>query len=313
VATQYKGKNNIYVFIRYCLLSAVCCLLSACATSSDVDVVKYDMSKIQRDISSLRNDVNDLKEKTADVARQEDFNGIRQNQAEMQSVLSNASRDIQVLSGRFDENKYFVEKSFKDNTAEMDLLKVQITGIENRLKELKDRLNSMERQISQQREPSPEQQKETENKGEDSGKDALHVEGQSAKPSDKTKYEAAEAAYKNKKYKEAREKFDAFIKESPRDTRAENAYFMIAESYYNEKDFEGSILSYETFMKKYPNSKKGPLALLKQGLSFVDIGDKKTGKVILEQVIEKYPKSKEADIARKNIETLDKKPAKKKK
>ncbi|MFZ3136035.1 MAG: tol-pal system protein YbgF [Thermodesulfovibrionales bacterium] len=306
---------NFLRFTAFSLLSTILCLLFACATSSDLDMMRYDLNKVQRDSVSLRNDVNTLKEKTTGVAKEESFDVMRQNQAEMQSSLSVVSRDIQVLSGRFDENKYFIEKTLKDSTAETDLLKAQITSIESRIKELKDRLNNMEKEINLQKEPLTGQSKEPEKK-EEAAKETKHSETQpvkSAKPSDKTKYETADAAYKNKKYKEARENFEAFLKESPKHERAEDAYFLIAESYYNEKDFEGSILAYETVLKKYPNSKKAPAALFKQGLSFIEIGDKKTGKVILEQLIERYPKSKEVELARKNLENLDKKPAKKKK
>lgn len=270
---------------------------------------------MQRDALSLRSDVNTLKEKTAGAAREESFNVMRESQAEIQSVLSNMSRDIQVLSGRFDENKYFVENTMKNSTIEMDLIKVQITGLEGQIKEIKNRLNAMEEQARQQRESAKEQPKETEKKSEEAQKETLREErpGKSAKPADKTaRYEAAYTAFKNKKYKQAREKFEAFIKEFPKDELSGNAHFWIAETYYNEKDFEGAILSYETLLKKYPNSKKTPGALLKQGLSFIEIGDKKTGKVILEQLIERYPKSKEAELAKKNIENL-KKTVKKKK
>ena len=315
MSIQSKDKKYISTSIRSCLLSTVFCLLFACATSSDLDIMRYDLNKVQRDSVSLRNDVNTLTEKTTGVAKEESFNVMRQNQAEIQSTLSNVSRDIQVLSGRFDENKYFIEKSLKDSASETELLKAQITSIESRIKELKDRLNNMEKQTNLQKEPLPEQSKEPEKK-EEAAKETKRSEDQpvkTAKPSDKTKYETAAAAFKNKKYKEARENFEAFLKESPKHERAEDAYFQIAESYYNEKDFEGSILAYETLLKKYPNSKKAPAALLKQGLSFIEIGDKKTGKVILEQLIERYPKSKEAESARKNLESLDKKPAKKKK
>ena len=155
-----------------------------------------------------------------------------------------------------------------------------------------------------------------EKKSEEPQKEIPPKEEQTVKPaaSDKlAKYETAYSAFKNKRYKESREKFEAFIKEFPKDELADNAHFWIAETYYNEKDFEGAILAYETFLKKYPNSKKAPAGLLKQGLSFIEIGDKKTGKVILEQLIERYPKSKEAELAKKSIEDLNKKTVKKKK
>ncbi len=117
-------------------------------------------------------------------------------------------------------------------------------------------------------------------------------------------YEEAYSAFKDRKYKEARQKFDAFIKEFPKGKLADDAQFWIAETYYSEKDFEGAIFAYETLLKKYPNSEKAPAALLKQGFSFIEVGDKKTGKVLLEQLIELYPNSKEAELAKKKLKEI---------
>jgi tol-pal system protein YbgF len=117
-------------------------------------------------------------------------------------------------------------------------------------------------------------------------------------------YETAFSTFKDKKYKEAREKFETFIKEFPKNELADDAQFWIAETHYYEKDFESAILAYEVVLKKYPNSEKAPAALLKQGLSFIEMGDERTGKIILEKLGERYPTSKEAELARERIEGL---------
>lgn len=309
-----KSCRSVLYSFACLLLAAFCCLLSACATSGDVDQIKQDVDRLQRESAATKTELESLKEKTAGVAKEESFNTVRMNQAEIQSQLTNAVKDIQVLSGRFDENKYFIEKTLKDWTSEMDLMKAQITAMESRLKEMKNKLTAFETQSQQPGEPSKEQ--ETEKKVEEPKKEAPPKEEKTSvrAPSGKReKYEAAYAAFKNKRYKESREKFESFIKEFPKDELTDNAYFWIAEAFYADKDLEGAILSYETFLKKYPNSKKAPAALLKQGRSFLGIGDKKTGKVILEQLIERFPKSKEAEMAKKDLEDLNKKPAKKKK
>ena len=303
--------NRHYLTLAvYCLFVTIYCFLSGCATSSDVDMLRQDIDKLQRDSMVTNEEVKKLKEKTTGVAREESFNVMRQSQAEIESRLSNLSRDLQVLSGRFDENKYSVEKTLKDSSAEMDLIRAQISGIESRLKEIGDRLNSLEGQVKQQL-------KEVEKKPEGPQEGPQGSEQPVAKSGvtgDKVaRYDAAYDAFRDKKYKDAREKFEAFVKEFPKDQLSDNARFWIAETYYGEKDFEGAILAYESFLKAYPNSKKAPAALLKQGLSFVEIGDKKTGKVIFDQLIERYPKSKEAELARKNLEELKKRTVKKKK
>ena len=302
--------NRRYLtFAVYCLLVTLYCFLSGCATSSDVDLLRQDIDKLQRDSMSTGEEVKKLKEKTTGVAKEESFNVMRESQAEIESRLSNISRDLQVLSGRFDENKYFVEKTLKDSSAEMDLIRAQISSIESRLKETGDRLSALEGQVKQlkEAEKKPEEAQEGQQGSEETAAKS-GITGDKA-----AQYEAAYDAFRNKKYKDAREKFEAFIKEFPKDQLADNAHFWIAETYYGEKDFEGAILAYESFLKAYPNSKKAPAGLLKQGLSFVEIGDKKTGKVIFDQLIERYPKSKEAELARKNLEDLKKRTVKKRK
>lgn len=305
-----------YHIWNVCVLFAVFFLFSACATSSDIDLLRQDVSKMQRDSLSVKNDVNSLKEKTTGVAKEESFNVMRQSQAELQSTVANLSRDTQVLSGRFDEHKYFVEKTLKDRSTEMDILRSQMTAIEKQMKTVQDRLIALEMQTRQQREIAAEQPAEAEAKKEEPQQRTPVREDQPVKaaPSDKiAKYDAAYNAFKSKKYKESREKFEQFIKDFPGDKLSENAHFWIGETYNSEKDYEGAILAYETFLKKYPKSDKAPSGLLKQGLAFIGIGDKKTGKVILEQLLERYPKSKEAELAKKQINDLNKKPVKKKK
>ena len=311
----FNFQFSIFKTQIYCLLFIVCCLLSACASTENLDLLKQDVIQLRRDLTTARTELDRLKEKTSGVVSEESFNVMRQNQAEIQSQLSNASRDIQVLSGRFDENKYFEEKTLKDSAAETDLIKAQISGIEGQIKYIKEKLNALEGQIRQQKEPSKEQTKEAEKSIEEPKEESQGQVSQSMKPP-KNKaaiYEVAYDAFKKKKYKDAREKFEAFIKEFPKDKLTDNAYFWIAETYYGEKDFEGAILAYETLLKKYPKSEKSPASLLKQGLSFIEIGDKKTGKIILEQLRERYPDSKEAELAKKRIEEIDKNTGKKKK
>ena len=298
------------------MLLACFSLLSACATSSDMDLLRQDVSRMQRDAQVVKNDVNSLKEKTTGVAREESFNVMRQSQAELQSTVANLSRDTQVLSGRFDEHKYFVEKTLKERSTEMDILRSQMTALEKQMKTVQDRLIAFEMQARQQNETATGQPGEAEARKEEPQQRIPTREEQPVKaaPADKiAKYDTAYNAFKGKKYKESREKFEQFIKDFPNDKLSENAHFWIGETYYNEKDYEGAILSYETLLKKYPKSDKAPSGLLKQGLAFIGIGDKKTGKVILEQLLERYPKSKEAEPAKKQLDTLNQNPVKKKK
>lgn len=300
------------------VLAAFLCFLPGCMTAiQDIETLKADVIRLQNDNVNLKSELEKARERsTAGITGDESFNAIRQSQAEIQTRISSLTKETQVLSGKFEENKDYTEKKLRDTSLELDLLRAQLAGVENQFRETKSRMNALDDR-SRRQEPSKEQPKQTEKKPEEVKKEPAPAEAQPAKPaattsgSSKAKYDAAFKLYNAKKYKEAREKFEAFIKEFPKDQLADNAYFWISETYYSEKDFEGAIVAYESLLKKYPNGQKTPTALYKQALSFIEIGDRKSGKVILEQVIEKYPKSQEAGKARSKIHELEKQPAKK--
>jgi len=315
-----KKQSNIHnpKFKMIILLSVFFCFLPGCMTAiQDIETLKADVSRLQSDNVNLKSELGKVRENsTAGMAGEESFNAIRQSQAEIQTQISSVTKESQVLSGKFEENKDYTEKKLRDTSLELDLLRAQLAAVENQFKETKNRMNALDDR-SRRQEPSKEQPKQTEKKPEEVKKEPTPAEAQPAKSaattnsSSKAKYDAALKIYNGKKYKEAREKFEAFIKEFPKDQLAENAYFWISETYYSEKDFEGAIVAYESLLKKYPKGLKTTTALYKQALSFIEIGDKKSGKVILEQLIEKYPKSQEAEKAKSKLQELEKQPAKK--
>ncbi len=312
-----NGAMKNYCFVALCcLLFSVFCVLSGCATVQDVDVLRADVNRLLKEAYAAKGDIEILKEKTAGVAKEESFQVVRMSQAEIQSQLSTLAGDLQKLNGKFDENKFFLDKTLKDSASEIDVLKSQITALEKQFKDVSNRLDILEGRVGQRAASPQEQAQETERGPEESRKNTPTGEVKTAEPTalpDNAKqYDEAYTAFKNKKYKEAREKFEAFLQAFPEDELSDNAYFWVAETYFQEKNFEEAILSYETLLKKYPESQKAPGALYKQGLSFIELGDKKTGGVILEQLIERHSKTAEADFARKQLEKIRKTGTKKK-
>jgi len=274
--------------------------LSACASSTDLDQMRSEVYNLQRSSAAARKDIDALKENTTGVVREDSFTAVRESQTDLFAKVNETSRGLQELRGRFDENRYFTEKSLKDFTGERDLLRTQMTGLETQIKALKDRIALLENQ-GKPIEPSAETQKLTDT-----------AKTEPVADSKTNAYDAAYQLFKEKKFKESREKFEVFIKDHPRTDLTDNAQFWIAESYYAEKDFENAILAYETLIKKYPDSDKASGGLLKQSLAFAEIGDVKTSRIILKKLIEKYPDSKDAELAKKKIAEIDKKPPKKK-
>ena len=294
--------KNLWLNGVYCLLFAML-MITGCVTTTDFETVKGDTNLSRKEIFELKKDVNDLKEKTTSVVKEDAFRAFRENQGDLQSRVSDVEKTVQMLTGKFDENKYSSEKALKDSASDMTLLKAQMASIEDQIKEIKTRLKTLESQPG-----------EAKKKPEETKKESPQQLSKPAESRDKVSlYEEAYDAFKDKKYKQSREKFEAFMKEFPQDELADNAQFWIAETYYGEKDYETAILAYEGVLKKYPKSEKAQGALLKQGFSFIEIGDKKTGKTILEKLVETYPDSREAELAKKKSEEIEKSIPKKKK
>lgn len=313
-----------YRFLISVIKSAISCQLSAaiapaisllfiagCVSTTDFDAMRNDINQLKRDAyelkkdsSEIRTELNSIRQQASGAVKEETFNAIRESQTSIYTQVSELSKEIQILRGRFDESKFFIDRMMKDGSVERDLLRNQFNSLEKRLTELNEKLA----RLAEIKTPPPAEKPEAEAK--DNAKKVEQKEPDNDDP--KKAYEAAYNLFKEKQYKDAREKFSAFIKKFPKDELADNAQFWTAESYFNEKDFEGAILAYETCIKVHPGSEKVPGALLKQGLSFIEIGDKKTAKVILEKLIEKYPGSSEAGLAKKKTAEVLSKPQKKK-
>ena len=288
-----------------CLFLTVLCLLSSCLTTEQDDLMRQELNRLRNENIYIKNELNNLKEKTSSIASQDSFNAMRESQAAIQSQLSTVAKDIQVLNGRFEEHKYSVEKSLKDTSGETELLQVQMTTIERNIKEINEKIIALENTIEGQREAMLRPPQEPEVKPEEPVIEPLPQDEDSRSLLDKVKtYEEAYNNFKEKKYAEARKKFETFLKQYPQDDLSDNAQFWIAETYYWEKDYENAILSYEIVLKKYKDSQKAPNAFLKQGLSFIELGDKKTGKIILEQVKERYPDTRKAELAKNYLKDL---------
>lgn len=296
-AIDYRQKNT------FSLLSTVCCLLilAGCATTSEVDNLKNNITNLQiesinqkKEIAQIKTDLTNISKDIATL-KEYSLSAMKESQSSILIQTSDLSKELQSLKGRFDENKYFMDKTIKDLLSERELQQAKITGLENELKEIKSKINSL---VAEKKEIAAVQEGH-----EDS--EAVRPEAKDQKAADAADpqklYDDAQIDFKEKRYADARQKFERFSKDFPKHALAPNSYFWLGESYYADKKYEDAILAYESFLKKYPNHEKARGAMLKQAFAFVEIGDKKTGKVLLEKVIEKYPNSREAGLAEKKI------------
>ncbi|GER93569.1 tol-pal system protein YbgF [hot springs metagenome] len=291
--------SALSLFSIFCLL-----VLSGCASTSDVENLKNSVTNIQvesinqkKEIAQIKTDISNIL-KDITTLKEYSLSAMKESQSSILTQTSDLSKELQALKGRFDENKYFMDKTVKDMLAERELQQAKMTALENELKELKSKISSLS---SENKEAPPAQEDHK-----DTGTSQPDAKDQKAvNTTDPQKlYDDAQIDFKEKRFADARQKFEKFSKDFPKHLLTPNSFFWIGESYYADKKYEDAILAYETFLKKYPKHEKTKGAMLKQAFAFVEIGDKKTGKVLLEKVIEKYPNSHEAELAEKKIAEL---------
>ena len=228
-------------------------LVSGCATTADFEMLKADMNQLKKDSYDARKESSELKadlaELKAGAVKEEAFNAIRESEASLRSEVSGISKDLQTITGRFDENKYFIDKSLKDKSSEVELLRLQITALETQVKESQggkraetDSKTKGKQDIKKEKKTEPEEAKTPEAKPEI--KDPAKI------------YEAAYSTFKEKNLKRPEKSSRHSLKNFPRIVLPGNAQFWIGESYYAEEDYAGAIVEYDALLKNYPNSEK---------------------------------------------------------
>ncbi|MDO8747400.1 MAG: hypothetical protein Q7J70_07050, partial [Thermodesulfovibrionales bacterium] len=116
------------------LVLVILLFIAGCATGefeamkADINQLKKDSFDIKKEASetksAFKTEIAEIKEKSA---KEDALNAVREGMVSLRSEVSGTSKDLQSLTGRFDENKYFIDKSMKDKALELDLLRAQIT------------------------------------------------------------------------------------------------------------------------------------------------------------------------------------------
>jgi tol-pal system protein YbgF len=114
-------------------------------------------------------------------------------------------------------------------------------------------------------------------------------------------YEAALAAFKGAKYKEAAAAFQAFIKAHPNSGLLPNAHYWSGSSQYRLGDFARAADTFGKVAATWPNDPKAPDALLAQGSALAEAGDAKGSRRAFEALLAQYPAAPAAQTARQRL------------
>ncbi len=104
-------------------------------------------------------------------------------------------------------------------------------------------------------------------------------------------YDYALNLYKQRKYKEAEQAFDAFLQANPQDVLAPNALSWKGETYYARGDYPKAIFTFKDVQTRYPKHPKAADSLLKTGMSYAMLGDENNANLHYTVLQEDFPNS----------------------
>ncbi len=130
------------------------------------------------------------------------------------------------------------------------------------------------------------------------------IADQKQQPDEQTLYQKGLDLFRQKKYAQAQQIFEEYLKQYPQGKRAPNAFFWIGECLFNRNRYEDAILAYQKVIDQFPKSNKVPAALLKQGFSFLRLGDTEAASIVFKKLVRTYPHTAQARVARKYLARL---------
>jgi len=290
------------------LLAMTPVLVAGCATSEEIGRMQYDINTLKSRVKNIESrssstmtqvppwkKLMDKKLKRIEESQKATAGTVSGLVVQLQSLTG----EFRMLTGRFEEARYFAEKSSAEFLKMRESLEERLRELELAVKDLRRKLDMIEKEGAKAA-AGPGKPGEAKKAGVPGGGETVRADAAQANKI-KDLYMDAYRAFREGRMEEARKKFMSVINDYPESEYSDNARFWIGESYYKEGNYEDAILAYEELFRKNPDSNKYPDAMLKQGLAFYALKDKKTGRIILEKLIEKFPDSEQANLARKKI------------
>ncbi|MGB9698329.1 MAG: tol-pal system protein YbgF [Thermodesulfobacteriota bacterium] len=280
--------------------------------SNKLDSLSRRTEELRREVTALSTETKAkfaAMEKEVEVASQP----MRRYQADLGARIDKLQMDLQNLTGRFEETKYFAQKTFGETKEIRDTYQRRLEELEKRVESLNKSLENWEKKAA-----VPEQESKEVKQEEKTLREQPKVE-EKVPPPKEAKVETLpekppatpEEAYKRAydqftkgDIRNAKEGFKKFLEAYPKSKLAENAHYWLGECYFAEKKYEEAILEFDEVIKKYPKGNKVPDALYRQGLAFLEMKDTINAKLILREVIKRFPKSDQANRARKKLQEI---------
>jgi len=146
--------------------------------------------------------------------------------------------------------------------------------------------------------PAPEKAAKPAAKAEPARKDTAKGKHDVKTDTAEALFAKADAAFKAKKYDDAREYYSEFATTFKKHPKTPEAVYWVGECAYNQQDYGKAVLAYQEVIEKYPRSGKYKTSVLKQGMAFYKIGKDKAGRAVLQDLIDRFPNAPESTRAK---------------
>jgi tol-pal system protein YbgF len=236
--------------------------------------------------NQMQEDIEDLKNRQAEL----DENLAAEKQ-ELTEMVTQARKDVQELDGVLKEATALLQRNSADFGVEMERLRQEVEMLRGKVEELDFRFQKVEQDLKLFKEDV----------------DLRFADGGGAglpeKPAEL--YAFAEDAFQQKNYSKARRAAQAFIKQHPKDARADDAVFLLGESFFADNHHVSSVYEYQKILKNYPKSDRRDDATFRIGEAFMALGKCKEAKVFFESVVKDYPESKWRSKSQTHMKSID--------
>lgn len=104
-----------------------------------------------------------------------------------------------------------------------------------------------------------------------------------------------------RKFPEAINAFNAFLKKYPDGNYADNAQFWLGEAYYAHNDLDGAMSEFQQLVETYKESPKVPDAVYKVGQIHRIKGENDKARMVFQGLVEHYPNTPAAELAQQRL------------
>jgi tol-pal system protein YbgF len=287
-----KGLCGLVLFIIFPIVS-----FNSCVYDQEMTYLNDQMIALNKRVTKLE----ELVGSNLDTR----LGSVYSRQAEVGAEMDQLKTTVSELSGRIEDNEQLIKRSVEKDLGKEDAIAAGLAALSQKVSELEVLVTRQQEHLGLKTPGPKDVQGQVRTPSGRAGTPPKRpVITEEPRSEELNLYDTSMAAFREGKYEDAMEGFEALLKKYPTSDRADNAQFWIGECYMGIKQYEKAILAYQEVIKKYPKGNKVPSAMLRQAIAFLEIKDETSTRLLLKKIINKYPDSSEAEIAKRKLETL---------